>query len=97
MTISYFADIRFLGCDITLPNIIFAQTHKNEVVQIYSNSWGFGGQGNIVVSLGSMWNMALQQSMTVCIMAMTGPKTEAQYADKAAMMAWETSCCMKPA
>ena len=67
---SSFPDLRFLGSNcvpVTINTFITAETYRNDIVQIYSNSWGFVGEGDTVVSLGSVWSMALQDAMTVCI------------------------------
>ena len=59
------ADIRFVGCFASTSDYITAQTFRNDVVQIYSNSWAFFGEGDTVSSPGAFWNMALQEAMTV--------------------------------
>lgn len=67
---SSFADLRFLGSNcvpVTINTFITAETYRNDVVQIYSNSWGFVGEEQSVIDLGSVWRMALQDAMTVCI------------------------------
>ena len=59
------ADIRFIGCGVSTVDIITAATLRNDVVQIYSNSWGFVGEGNTVITYGSFWTMALMEATNV--------------------------------
>ena len=63
------ADIRFLGCPTSTVDDITAVTYRNDIVQVYSNSWGFVPS---VATIGPLWNMALRNAMTVCIYYKTG-------------------------
>ena len=57
--------IRFIGCPTSNVDLITASTFRNDIVQIYSNSWGFVGDGDVVATPGSFWTMALREATNV--------------------------------
>ena len=58
-------DIRFIGCGASIVDLIIASTLRNDIVQIYSNSWGFIGQGDTVSTPGDFWTVALSEAVNV--------------------------------
>ena len=48
-------------------DIITASTFRNDIVQIYSNSWGFVGEGDTVTTPGDFWTSALREATNVCV------------------------------
>ena len=63
----FIADIRFIGCPTSNVDLITASTLRNDVVQIYSNSWGFIEAGDLVATPGDFWTMALREATDVRI------------------------------
>ena len=54
--------IRFIGCPTSNVDLITASTFRNDIVQIYSNSWGFV---DVVATPGDFWTMALREATNV--------------------------------
>ena len=57
------ADIRLIACPVSDFDIAGALTHRNDIVDIYSNSWGPAGDGNTVGGPGPVLQMVLQTAV----------------------------------
>lgn len=57
------AGIRLTACSVSDINIANALTHRNDIVQIYSNSWGPIDDGRTVDGPGLMLQVVLQNAV----------------------------------
>ena len=55
--------IRLIACPVSDFDIADALTHRNDIVDIYSNSWGPSGNGNTVGGPGPVLQMVLQTAV----------------------------------
>ena len=55
--------IRLVVCSVSDFDLGIALTYENNVNLIYSNSWGFGNDGDTIYSPGNILQMVLQNAV----------------------------------